>query len=528
MAMITNPVLPGFHPDPSIVRVGEWYYLANSTFEWWPGVQLHRSRNLARWEPAGYALTRRSQLDLRGNPDSGGVWAPCLSFADGRFWLIYSDAKTLNGPFKDVRNYLVTAERIEGPWSDPVILNSSGFDPSLFHDAHGRKWLVNQIWDPRPGRNAFAGIALQEYSATDRKLIGEPVNIFRGSPLGVTEGPHLYRKDGYYYLITAEGGTGWEHAITVARSRCLTGPYEISPHHPLLTTRGTTGALQKAGHGSLVQTPDGRWFIAYLCSRPVGPQRRCILGRETALAPLDWPEGDWPRLSGGGNAPSLTFELPAVTEARDYLSEFADDFTAPQLGFHWNTLREPPAPEWFSLTERPGALRLRGRHSLGSVFDQSLVGFRLLHPRCRIEARLEFSPRSFQQTAGLALYYNTGNFHYAGVTADDSGRRVLRIVSSVNGRLTEVQAAPHVLPATGPVTLIAELSVGVLRFSLALPGAAAVVVVDGIDATGLSDDAVIAGGNWGFTGAFAVLCAQDSGSSGRPADFDRFHYQGNL
>ena len=127
MTVVGNPVLPGFHPDPSIVRAGEWYYLANSTFEWWPGVQLHRSRDLAHWEPAGYALTRRSQLDLRGNPDSGGVWAPCLSQADGRFWLVYSDAKSLNGPFKDVRNYLVTAEHVTGPWSEPVCLNSSGF-----------------------------------------------------------------------------------------------------------------------------------------------------------------------------------------------------------------------------------------------------------------------------------------------------------------------------------------------------------------------------------------------------------------
>ena len=164
MSRVFNPILPGFHPDPSIIRVDDVYYVATSTFEWWPGVQINQSRDLANWELCGYALTRRSQLDMRGNPDSGGVWAPALSYAEGKFWLIYSDVKSLDGPFKDVRNYLVTADRIQGPWSDPIFLNSSGFDPSLFHDEDGRKWLLNQCWDPRSTRNQFAGILLQEYS----------------------------------------------------------------------------------------------------------------------------------------------------------------------------------------------------------------------------------------------------------------------------------------------------------------------------------------------------------------------------
>jgi len=522
--MITNPILPGFHPDPSIVRVGEWYYLANSTFEWWPGVRIHRSRDLATWEPAGYGLTRRAQLDLRGVPDSGGVWAPCLSHADGRFWLVYSDTKSLHGAFKDLRNYLVTAESIAGPWSDPVLLNASGFDASLFHDGDGRKWLVNQIWDPRPGRNAFAGIALQEYSVAGGKLIGEPVNIFRGTTLGCTEGPHLYRKDGWYYLVTAEGGTGWDHAITVARSRQLTGPYETSPAHPLLTARGTAHPLQKAGHGSFVQAPDGRWYVAYLCSRPMGPHRRCLLGRETALQPLDWPAGDWPRLAQGGSAPRQNFSLPGDdATAPGYLPAWTDDFTAPQLGFHWNTLREPAAPEWLSLAERPGWLRLRGRHSLASTFDQSLVGCRLLHANCRASVRLDFEPRGFQQTAGLALYYNTGNFYYACVTRGDQGARVLRVVAAEHGRLREILPLPHLLPAAGAVELVAELAQGALSFRV-WAGPASGVVAAGLDATTLSDDAVMTGGQWGFTGPFIALCAQDSGDAGCPADFTAFHY----
>ena len=170
---IRNPILPGFNPDPSIVRVGDDYYIATSTFEWFPGVQIHHSRDLVHWRLLTRPLTRASQLNMLGDPDSCGIWAPCLSYADGLFWLIYTDVKrygrTTQGgaagaSLRDTHNYLVTSPRIDGEWSDPVYLNSSGFDPSLFHDDDGRKYLVNMLWDHRPGRNRFAGIVLQEYS----------------------------------------------------------------------------------------------------------------------------------------------------------------------------------------------------------------------------------------------------------------------------------------------------------------------------------------------------------------------------
>ena len=171
--MIHNPILRGFNPDPSIVRVGDDYYIATSTFEWYPGVQIHHSRDLVNWRLAGRPLDRASQLDMRGAPDSCGVWAPCLTHADGLFWLIYTDVKRRDGAWKDSHNYLVTAPAIEGPWSDPVYLNSSGFDPSLFHDADGRKWLLNMIWNHnRTGGERFGGIVLQEYSVEDARLIG--------------------------------------------------------------------------------------------------------------------------------------------------------------------------------------------------------------------------------------------------------------------------------------------------------------------------------------------------------------------
>jgi len=528
MSRQQNPILPGFHPDPSIIRVGDHYYIATSTFEWWPGVQIHKSSDLVKWELAGYGLTRRSQLEMRGNPDSGGVWAPALSYADGRFWLVYSDVKAHHGPFKDVRNYLVTSKAVEGPWSDPIPLNRSGFDPSLFHDDDGRKWLVNQLWKTSSDRDAFAGIVLQEYSVSDHRLVGSPVNIFRGSSLGRTEGPHLYRKDGYYYLVTAEGGTEWEHAVTIARSRNLTGPYEVAPNNPILTSKGyPKNRLQKAGHGSLVKTREGNWILAHLCGRPVGSKRRCILGRETALQNIAWPEGDWPRLASGSNEPAGWLEV-AGGKASPYMREFVDDFDSAQLNPHWNTLREPADKGWLSLSARPGFLRLLGRYSLQSCFDQSLVGFRLLHHRCFVSARLDFNPASFQQRAGLVLFYNTSNYYYLYITGSDDGSREAGILACDNRENREILKRPIPVPRGGAVVLGAILDTTQLRFSIAHDSVRGEVAVGpAVDATILSDDYPGEGGlEIAFTGAFAGLCSQDSSSRNVAADFDWFRYHG--
>ena len=245
---IQNPILPGFNADPAICRVGEDYYIATSTFEWYPGVQISHSKDLKNWRVISRPLNRPAQLNMLGNPDSCGIWAPCLTYSDGLFWLIYTDVKRLNGNFKDSHNYLVTCDTIDGDWSDPVFLNSSGFDPSLFHDDDGRKWLVNMIWDYRHTNHRFGGILLQEYDAQKKKLIGPIDNIFKGSSHGLVEGPHLYKHNGYYYLFTAEGGTSYEHVETIARSRQLKGPYELMPSNHLVTAKDhPNNYLQRAG-----------------------------------------------------------------------------------------------------------------------------------------------------------------------------------------------------------------------------------------------------------------------------------------
>jgi xylan 1,4-beta-xylosidase len=206
---IQNPVLAGFHPDPSILRVGTDYYIATSTFEWYPGVRLHHSTNLVDWAPLGGALNEKRLLDLTGAADSGGVWAPSLTYAHGQFHLLYTDVATFAGGYWDPQNYLVTADSIDGPWSDPVVLHGRGFDASLFHDDDGSTWMLSMVADARPGNNRFAGISIQRYDRDARVLTGDEHMIFKGTAAEVTEAPNLYRIGDWYYLLTAEGGTSW-------------------------------------------------------------------------------------------------------------------------------------------------------------------------------------------------------------------------------------------------------------------------------------------------------------------------------
>ncbi|MCL2698903.1 MAG: glycoside hydrolase family 43 protein, partial [Defluviitaleaceae bacterium] len=295
--MIKNPVLTGFHADPSLVYVDGVFYIATSTFEWFPGVRINKSTDLANWEPVCYPLDRPSLLHMEGNPKSGGVWAPCLSYSNGLFYLVYTDAKLwVDAPYKDSPNYITTAENIEGPWSEPVYINSSGFDPSLFHDDDGRKYFVNMEWDYRKDdgtqKYQFSGILLTELDPVTLKAISEPVKIFEGTEKGKVEAPHIYKKDGFYYLFTAEGGTVYEHAETLARSWNIEGPYELHPNIYLTCAENFPQfPIQKTGHGSLAQAADGRWWYASLCGRPIkgeGDTWRCPLGRETSINEIIW------------------------------------------------------------------------------------------------------------------------------------------------------------------------------------------------------------------------------------------------
>lgn len=520
---IRNPILPGFNPDPAILRVENDFYIATSTFEWFPGVCIHHSRDLVNWELRGHALDRVSQLDMRGNPRSGGVWAPCLTYDDGLFYLIYTDVKAWGHGFLDAHNYLVTAPSIDGPWSEPIYLNSSGFDPSLFHDEDGRKWVTNMLWDHRLGETQFGGILLQEYSPQERALVGPVENIFKGSALGVTEGPHIYRRDGHYYLLVAEGGTSWEHAVSVARSRSIHGPYEVAPNNPLLTSAERPDLyLQKAGHGSIVETPDGRWYLAHLCGRPISEHRRCVLGRETAIQEIEWGSDGWPRMVGGGNAPRVKVRAPGLPEHVFAPQPERVEFDEPVLPVWFQTLRVPGDESWLSLTARPGHLRLVGRESPRSLHRQSMVARRITSTRFRASTRVDFRPESFQQMAGLICWYDDENYFYLAIAGDEALSRCLTVFVADQGKHERPITQPIALPDSPYVHLRATSDGARVVFSWASDGENWNDLRPSFDLSQLSDEYTTLG--LGFTGAFVGMCAHDLTGRRAHADFDDFEY----
>ncbi len=525
MKYIENPVLRGFNPDPSILRVGEDYYIATSTFEWFPGVQIHHSRDLIHWRLLTRPLRRTSQLNLLGNPDSGGIWAPSLSYSDGIFYLIYTDVKSYDGIFKDSHNYIVTTKDIEGEWSEPIYLNSSGFDPSLFHDDNGRKYLLNMVWDHRNRSTFFGGILLQEFDPVNKKLVGPVCNIFKGSKIGITEGPHLYKKDGYYYLVVAEGGTTYEHAVTVARSKNITGPYEIHPDNPILTSYGDFNLpLQKAGHGSLVETQNGEWYMAHLCSRPL-PNRRCPLGRETALQKIIWKDG-WPYLENGTNRPVVKVKAPELKEVISEKPKEKIDFDEETLDINFQSLRVPITEDWCTLKERKSFLRLYGRESLSSKHNQSLIARRQQSFCYTAETCLEFEPVNFQQMAGLVCYYNTCNFYYLYVSREEDLGKSLLLLSAQNWKF-DYPINPIPIKYLERIYLRVEVNYEKMQFYYSKDGANWNKVGPVLDASTLSDDFATRypDPGWGFTGAFVGMCCQDLSGLKIHADFDYFIYK---
>lgn len=536
--MITNPILPGFNPDPCICRVGEDYYIATSTFEWFPGVQIHHSKDLVNWRLLGHALDRPSQLDMRGLPHSGGVWAPALSYAKGKFWLVYTVVQSHGGPVFDSPNYLVTADSIEGPWSDPVFLHSAGFDPSLFTDDDGQQYVLSMEMPEEAVDGWFNGIILQAYDHASGTLDSQVHRIWKGTEIGITEGPHLMRKDGYYYLITAEGGTGLEHAVSIARSRELLGPYKTAPDNPMLTAHLVSDTpLHSTGHGNFVETQSGEWYFVHLCTRPLLRRGQepiiygsdsifmehynAVLGRETAIQRIQWATGEWPSLASGGCVPELTVAAPKLQSHPfdEPLLGFRDDFDQSPYSKHFQTLREPAQSDW--LRGDAGSLQLRGRQSLHSQFEQSMLVCRLQNLDADFETCLSFPDIGFRKSAGLIIYTDRLTYQYLRVTQTEDGQTRLGVQQAFN-RSTRTS---DVFLKTCPSKLWLRLRVrdACLFFDWSTDGSEWTSVKGDFASTDL--------GNWAegtlgeFTGTFVGLAAQDTINQSAWAEFQFFAYR---
>ncbi len=537
---IQNPVLPGFNSDPSIIRVEDTYYIATSTFEWFPGVRIHTSKDLVHWNLEAHPLSTVDLLDMRGNPASGGIWAPDLSYADGHFWLVYTDTKITDGSFKDMTNYLTTATDITGPWSEPIKLNGVGFDASLFHDDDGRKYLIQQTWDHREYKHPFDGLTLTEYDVKAERLLPETARtVYRGTEVKLVEGPHIYKINGYYYIFAAQGGTVYTHEEVVARSKTLDAlSFETQPGEVFLTNFDTPfNYIQKQGHGGLVDTPSGEWYYASLCGRPwhhpnesiTEPRGWCTLGRETSIQKVEWDETGWPHIVGGhGGTTEVDAPKDAIfTEAPANHNQF-NEFDEKELDINFNTLRVPFDGKMGNINDEvPGHLRLYGQGSLENFFDLSLVARRWQAFNFNAETKVKFNPTSYQAMAGLTNYYNDKHYSWIFITWNEINGAVIEVAQNDRGNYTSFlkDDAIKIPEGTDYVWFRTKVRKQTYTYEYSFDGQTYLEVPIVLDAAILSDDYVNQTMGGFFTGAFVGLAAVDYAGYRTPADFDYFNYE---
>ena len=423
-----NPVIPGFHPDPSVCRVGDDYFLATSSFTYSPGVPIFRSPNLVDWTQIGNALDRPSLLDLSGTTrlSSLGVFAPTLRHHDGRFWLI-TTVFTLTGP----DNYVITAEDPAGPWSEPLRMALAGIDPDLAWGPDGTCWV-----------HYSTGARIERCSidtATGAVLEG-PEPTWSGTGLQYPEAPHLFERDGTWYLLIAEGGTERGHSVSIARGPSPTGPWEGTPTNPILSHRSTDRPIQNTGHADLVEATDGSWWMVLLGTRPRGGSPGWhVLGRETFLAPVAWVDG-WPRV----DPVELCVDRRPPGPVDTVGAEHRDDFDGPTLDPRWVAVRQPPAAI-SSLDRRPGWLTVHGSDATLDSPLPAFIGRRQQHEHVRASVLVDSGDAS---EAGLCLYLDQGHHYEVGLTGDQIVARAR--IGPLDSVITRT-ARP-----AGPVVLVVE------------------------------------------------------------------------
>ncbi|HTL67714.1 MAG TPA: glycoside hydrolase family 43 protein [Lacunisphaera sp.] len=501
-----NPILAGYNPDPSICRVGDDYYLINSTFAHYPGIPIRHSKDLINWKLIGHVIDRPSQLKYDGLGISRGIFAPAISYHDGVFYVVCTMVDAGG-------NFVVTATNPAGPWSDPIWFDIEGIDPSLYFDDDGRAWLLNNgAPDGQPLYPGHRAIWEQEFDPKTMKLVG-PRRVLVNGGVDITkkpvwiEGPHLYKRDGWYYLCCAEGGTGENHSQVILRSRAVTGPFEPWTGNPILTQRGLNahgvGAVTSTGHADLVVGPDGNWWSVFLGCRPYADGVFYATGRETFLLPVQWTDDGWPRILPRGERVPLMAASPRGASVDPALPPLTGNFTATDtfdgttLDPSWIMLRAPKETWWnvaggkLSLVPRADLLTGRG--------NPSFLGQRLKH--ARFDATTELAPPATAGTsAGLAAFQNENHHYYFGVRRTAAG--LSAFVERNSGKESEVLGTAP-LPETTSIALRLSGDDAKLSFAYATqPGDWHVLVPDA-DAKVLTTR--VAGG---FVGAIVGLHAR--------------------
>ena len=496
-----NPVIPGFHPDPSICRVDGDYYLVNSSFEYFPGIPVFHSRNLVNWELIGYCLATASQLDLTGRASSSGIGAPTIRYNDGVYYVIATD-------FAGRGNFYVTAANPAGPWSSPFYIEEEGSDPSLFFDDDGRVYYTSQ-----EGAGLQSHIIQYEIDVSSGRLVGEKHFLWQGTGDVWTEGPHLYKIDRSYYLMAATGGTGTDHQEIIAASAFPNGPFTGCPANPVLSDRGTTLPIQCTGHADLLLDLNGRWWAVFLGERFLD-NGFSMLGRETFLAPVHWDKG-WPVIGDNGRAGlSMTGPLPFPPGPRDL--PVSEDFNDAALPAYFCFVRNPEPGSW-SLNERPGWLRLHGNAAgLSDRASPAFVGRRQEHFNMIARARLSFSPLRAGEEAGLTVRLSEKAHYEIAIVKQDSGSAIIvrsccNNAVAVVGRVNAVDTA-YLLQIESTAT---EYAFSCSRDSLAFT----TIAVLGAKAISPESNPPT------YTGAVIGMYATGNGiPCAAPADFDWFEY----
>ena len=508
-----NPIIPGFHPDPSVIRVGEDYYLVNSSFEWFPGIPIYHSKDLVTWKLIGHALTRRLQLDMRSNRASSGVWAPTIRYHDGTYYVIVTCKQCGN-------NFYVTAAKPEGPYSDPVYLETpKGIDPSLFFD-NGKVWFSANRFPEKPQYDGEHIIYVQEIDLNKGELIGERYDITAGMKYGVraTEGPHQYKVGDTYYLLTAEDMTWEKHMVVTYASKSPTGPYQLLPKNPALSHRDKPNSpIQHVGHADLVETQNGEWWAVVLGVRKI--DRSYYLGRETFLVPVAWQDGA-PVFNPGVGEVLMQDRRPNLPWSPWEQADPVDEFDQEKLGLEWNFLRTPQTT-WWSLEEK-GWLKISLRPEKSTEpTNPSLIAKRFQHFNFTATTKIDFEPLADNEEAGLIAIQND-RFQYRLIIAKAEGKNILKLVKVYNEKrkvltenivtMREYQGEKVLAVAVNGLDL--QFMAGKSKNSLQKIG--------GIqDASVLSSH--VAGG---FTGAYVGMYASSNGrQSSNAAFFDWFEYK---